>query len=160
MISLRREDFVARGGLWVLAQLPLMLLALLVPLQFGPGNFFPAGPVQLAGVVVTGLGAALIVWGFFSLGEALTPFPRPLDGAVLHRQGAFRLMRHPIYTGVILASLGWTLWWLCWIGVLPVLALAVFFDRKAAYEEIWLRKKYRGYADYARRVKKFIPGVF
>jgi len=44
--------------------------------------------------------------------------------------------------------------------VLPVLALAVFFDRKAAYEEIWLRKKYRGYVDYARRVKKFIPGVY
>ena len=160
MISLGRDDFVARGGLWVLAQLPLMLLALLVPLQFGSGNFFPAGPVQLAGVVVAGLGAALIVWGFFSLGDALTAFPRPLDGAVLHRQGAFRLMRHPIYIGVILASLGWTLWWLCWIGVLPVLALAVFFDRKAAYEEIWLRKKYPGYADYARRVKKFIPGVY
>jgi protein-S-isoprenylcysteine O-methyltransferase Ste14 len=160
LISLRREDFVARGGLWVLAQLPLMLLALVIPPQFGAGHFAPAGPVPMAGVVVTALGAALIVWGFISLGDALTPFPRPLDGAVLHRQGAFRLMRHPIYTGVVLASLGWTLWWLCWIGVLPVLALAVFFDRKAAYEEIWLRKKYRGYGDYARRVKKFIPGVY
>ena len=113
-----------------------------------------------AGVVVTGLGAVLIVWGFFSLGDALTPFPRPLDGAVLHRQGAFRLMRHPIYTGVILASLGWTGWWLSGIGLLPVLALAIFFDRKAAHEEAWLREKYRDYDDYARRVKKFIPGVY
>jgi protein-S-isoprenylcysteine O-methyltransferase Ste14 len=116
--------------------------------------------VQLAGVVVTGLGAVLIVWGFFSLGDALTPFPRPLDGAVLHRQGAFRLMRHPIYSGVVLASLGWTGWWLCWIGLLPVLALAIFFDRKAAHEETWLREKYRDYGDYARRVKKFIPGLY
>jgi protein-S-isoprenylcysteine O-methyltransferase Ste14 len=160
LISLRREDFVARGGLWVLAQLPLMLLALLVPLQFGSGHFVPAGLVSMAGVVVTALGAALIVWGFFSLGDALTPFPRPRDGAVLHRQGAFRLMRHPIYTGVILASLGWTGWWLSAIGLLPVLALAIFFDRKAAYEETWLREKYKDYGDYARRVKKFIPGVY
>jgi protein-S-isoprenylcysteine O-methyltransferase Ste14 len=151
---------VARGGLWVLAQLPLMLLALLVPLQFGSGHFVPVEPFQFFGVLVTGLGAMLIVWGFISLGDALTPFPRPLDGAVLHRQGAFRLMRHPIYTGVILASLGWTLWWLCWIGVLPVLALAIFFDRKAVHEEAWLREKYRDYDNYARRVKKFIPGVY
>jgi protein-S-isoprenylcysteine O-methyltransferase Ste14 len=160
LISLKREDFVTRGGLWVLAQLPLMLLVLVIPPQFGSGHFVPAGPAQMAGVVVTGLGAVLILWGFISLGDALTAFPRPLEEAVLHRQGAFRLMRHPIYTGVILASLGWTLWWLCWIGVLPVLALAVFFDRKAAYEETWLREKYRSYGDYARRVKKFIPGVY
>ena len=160
LILLRRKDFVARGGLWVLAQLPLMLLAAVIPPQSGSGHFVPVEPFQFVGVLVTALGAALIVWGFFSLGEALTPFPRPLDGAVLHRQGAFRLMRHPIYSGVILASLGWTGWWLSAIGLLPVLALAIFFDRKAAYEEIWLRKKYPGYADYARRVKKFIPGVY
>lgn len=151
---------MARGGLWVLAQLPLLLLALVVPLQFGSGHFVPVEPFQFVGVFVTGLGVILIAWGFASLGDALTPFPRPLEEAVLNRQGAFRLMRHPIYTGVILASLGWTGWWLSAIGLLPVLALAIFFDRKAAYEETWLRKKYRGYDDYARRVKKFIPGLY
>jgi protein-S-isoprenylcysteine O-methyltransferase Ste14 len=151
---------MGRGGLWVLAQLPLLLLVLVVPLQSGSGHFVPVEPFQFAGVLATGLGAALIVWGFISLGDALTPFPRPLDGAVLHRQGAFRLMRHPIYTGVILASLGWTWWWLSAIGLLPALVLAIFFDRKAAYEETWLRKKYPGYGDYARRVKKFIPRVY
>ncbi|GAB4510270.1 MAG: hypothetical protein Tsb0026_11850 [Sulfuricaulis sp.] len=155
-----KKSFTTRGGMWVLAQLPLMLLVLVIPLRFGAGHFVPAGPVQMAGVAVTVLGVALIIWGFISLGDALTPFPRPLDGAALRRQGAFRLMRHPIYTGVILASLGWTLWWLCGVGVLPVLALAIFFDRKAAHEEIWLREKYKDYGDYARRVKKFIPGVY
>lgn len=151
---------MARGGWWVLAQLPLMLLVLVIPPQSGSGSFVPVEPFQFVGVLVTGLGAVLIVWGFISLGDALTPFPRPLDGAVLHRQGAFRLMRHPIYSGVILASLGWTGWWLSGIGLLPALALAIFFDRKAAYEEIWLREKYRDYGDYARHVKKFIPGVY
>jgi protein-S-isoprenylcysteine O-methyltransferase Ste14 len=102
----------------------------------------------------------VIVWGFVSLGDALTPFPRPRDGATLHRQGVYRFMRHPIYSGVLLAGLGWSGWWLSGAGLLAVLALAIFFDRKAAYEEAWLRKKYPGYADYARRVKKFIPGVY
>lgn len=156
----QNNSFVSRGGIWVLAQVPLMLLAFIVPIRFGAGQFAPTEPVQLMGVFVTGLGVLLIAWGFASLGDALTPFPRPLDGAALHRQGAYRLMRHPIYTGVVLVSLGWTLWWLCGIGVLPVLALAIFFDRKAAHEEVWLREKYQDYPDYARRVKKFIPGVY
>ncbi len=156
----RKKTFTARGGIWVLAQLPLMLLALVIPPRFGAGHFVPVEFVQMMGVAVTGLGTLLVIWGFISLGDALTPFPQPLDEVVLHRQGAFRLMRHPIYAGVVLASLGWTLWWLSGIGVLPVLVLAIFFDRKAAYEEIWLRQKYRGYGDYAQRVKKFIPGVY
>jgi protein-S-isoprenylcysteine O-methyltransferase Ste14 len=69
-------------------------------------------------------------------------------------------MRHPMYTSVMLVSLGWALWWLCEIGVLYVLGLGFFFDRKAAYEERWLRQKYSEYADYAREVKKFIPGLY
>lgn len=137
-----------------------MLLAFIVPIRFGAGQIIPLHLLAWLGALVTAASGALIIWGFVSLGDALTPFPRPLDGAVLHRQGAFRLMRHPIYTGVILAGLGWSGWWLSGTGLLPVLALAIFFDRKAAYEEIWLRKKYRDYGDYARRVKKFIPGVY
>ena len=156
----QKKTFTARGGPWVLAQLPLMLLAAVIPVRIGAGHLAPTEPAQMAGVAVTGLGVLLIAWGFASLGDALTPFPRPLDGATLHRQGAYRLMRHPIYSGVILAGLGWTLWWLSGVGLLPVLVLAIFFDRKAAYEENWLRKKYEGYGEYARRVKKFIPGVY
>jgi protein-S-isoprenylcysteine O-methyltransferase Ste14 len=157
---LRYGDFAARGGWWVLAQIPLMLMVAVIPPQFGAGHFAPTGPVSMAGMIMTALGAAVIVWGFVSLGDALTPFPRPRDGATLHRQGVYRFMRHPIYSGVLLAGLGWSGWWLSGAGLLAVLALAIFFDRKAAYEEAWLRKKYPGYADYARRVKKFIPGVY
>ena len=156
----QNNSFVSRGGIWVLAQVPLMLMVLLIPMRFGAGHFVPVEPVQMAGVVVTVLGASLIIWGFTSLGDALTPFPRPLDGATMHRQGAYRLMRHPIYAGVLLGSLGWVLWWISVYGGLCVLLLGILFDRKAAYEETWLREKYKDYADYARKVKKFIPGVY
>ena len=155
-----KPSFTARGGMWVLAQVPLMLLALAIPMRFGAGHFMPAEPVQMTGVAVAVLGAALIAWGFISLGDALTPYPKPLDGATLHRQGAFKLMRHPIYAGVFLASFGWALWWLSWAGGLCAMVLAVFFDRKAAYEELWLRRHYKEYPDYQAKVKKFIPGVY
>ncbi len=157
---LQNNSFVSRGGIWVLAQLPLMLLVFIVPIRYGAGQIIPLHPLAWLGALATVSGGVLIIWGFVSLGDALTPFPKPLSDASLHRQGAYRWMRHPIYSGVILASLGWALWWLSLAGVISALALAVFFDRKAAHEEIGLRARYRNYPDYARRVKKFIPGLY
>ncbi len=155
-----RKSFTARGGRWVLAQVSVMLLAFVIPLWFGNGHLIPDQALSLAGAAATVLGMLLAVWGLISLGDALTPFPKPLYEASLHRQGAYKLMRHPIYAGLMLTSFGWALWWLSSVGVLFVLMLAIFFDRKAAYEEIWLQQKYKKYADYMCEIKKFIPGVY
>jgi protein-S-isoprenylcysteine O-methyltransferase Ste14 len=35
-----------------------------------------------------------------------------------------------------------------------------FFDLKARREERWLRERFADYDDYARRVKRFIPGFY
>lgn len=156
----QNNSFVSRGGIWVLAQVPLMLMVLLIPIWFGVGQIIPLHPLAWLGVLITVSGALLIFWGFVSLGDALTPFPRPLDGATLNQGGPYRWMRHPIYSGVMLASFGWALWRLSAAGAICALALALFFDRKAVHEEIWLRQKYPDYPDYARRVKKFIPGLY
>ena len=156
----QKNSFIARGGIWVLAQIPLMLAVLAVPLGFGSGHLVPAGMLSMAGMMLTVSGFFLAVWALRSLGDALTPFPQPLDGATLNRRGPYRWMRHPIYSGVMLAGFGWALWWLSVAGAICALVLSVFFDRKAAHEEIWLRQKYPDYSGYARRVKKFIPGVY
>ena len=156
----QKNSFVSRGGIWVLAQVPLMLLVFIVPIRFGAGQIIPLQPLAWLGILVTLSGALVIVWGFVSLGDALTPFPKPIDGATLNQRGPYRWMRHPIYSGVMLASFGWALWWLSAAGALCAFMLALFFDRKAVHEEIWLRQKYPDYPDYARRVRKFIPGVY
>jgi len=153
-------NFVARGGLWVLAQIPVLLLAAVIPVWLGAGHFIPRQPLAFAGVALVVFGMLISVWALTGLGEALTPFPKPLYDASLRRTGAYRLMRHPIYAGLIFASFGWGLWWLSSAGALCGLAVAVFFDRKSAHEEIWLREKYPEYVDYERRVKKFIPGIY
>lgn len=157
---LQNNSFVSRGGIWVLAQVPLMLLAFVVPIRFGAGQIIPLHPLAWLGALAAVSSGALILWGFVSLGDALSPFPRPLADATLQRNGAYRFMRHPIYTGVILASLGWALWWLSVGGIFCALLLALFFDRKAAHEEIWLRQQYKEYPDYEAKVKKFIPGLY
>jgi protein-S-isoprenylcysteine O-methyltransferase Ste14 len=75
-------------------------------------------------------------------------------------EGVYGIVRHPMYGGVTLAALGWSLFALSPLGVLLSMGLFAFFDRKAAQEEIWLAEKYPGYADYKQRVKKLIPFVY
>src|SRR5665647_312776 len=58
-----------------------------------------------AGIGAVALGAAVLLWAARNLGSGLTPLPLP-NGAGLTAHGAYRWVRHPIYTGVMLACLG------------------------------------------------------
>jgi protein-S-isoprenylcysteine O-methyltransferase Ste14 len=74
--------------------------------------------------------------------------------------GVYGLVRHPIYTGLILGTLGWSLWNANLLGAGLALLLFVFFDLKSRREERWLMEAYPGYAEYKRHVRKLIPLVY
>ncbi|MGH7630819.1 MAG: methyltransferase family protein, partial [Gemmatimonadales bacterium] len=101
------------------------------------------------------LGFAFAVWGARALGAALTPEPEPLPGASLVRSGPYGIVRHPIYTGVIVTSTGWTLAWSNWtLAIVVCVALIAFFEAKARVEERWLAGRFPEYAEYAKRVRR------
>jgi protein-S-isoprenylcysteine O-methyltransferase Ste14 len=152
--------FTARGGWWVFAQVPVILGALGVPLAWGDGSFDGANALQLAGAALTALGFLLAVAGLVTLGSALTPFPRPLATARLRQSGIYAWVRHPIYGGLVLASVGWSLSWLSPPGLLFSAVVLLFFDRKSAFEERLLRARFPEYAGYARRVRKLLPWIY
>lgn len=151
--------FAARGGWWVVAQIPVLLLAAGLPPWTAAARGFGTS-LQLAGALLIAIGFGLIVAGLIMLGPALTPYPRPRPDSTLVTRGVYTHLRHPIYGGLMVAALGWALAWLSTPGVLYVVLMALFFDRKAAREEAWLRERYPGYVAYAKRVKRFVPGVY
>lgn len=154
------DSFIARGGLWVLAQIPVMLLAAWIPVATGAGAWVPGAGVPLLGAALSALGVGLSIAGLVRLGEALTPFPAPRAGARLRTGGLYALVRHPIYAGLLVATLGWSLWWLSAWGMAYTVFVFLFFDRKAAYEEARLVATYPEYAAYRRRVAKFVPWLY
>lgn len=154
-------EVIARDGWWVLIQFPLLFLAYLLPELFG------REPVTGIGYVIKLTGAGLLVvavpfifFGFVALGRYLTPFPRPLEKSHLQDSGVYGVVRHPIYSGIIIAAAGWSLLSLSWPGLAFSVLLGLFFDRKAAYEEYWLTRKFAAYPEYQKRVKKLIPWVY
>ncbi len=154
-------SFRERGGLWVLAQMPVLLLALALPIWTGSAHLEPRYLLQGIGVVLTVAGITLMVTGLRQLSDALTPFPRPLQDATLHNSGVYGLVRHPIYSGLVISSAGWSLLWLSLPGLAYAAVVALFFDRKAAREEAWLEAKHRDhYIAYKKRVRKLIPWLY
>lgn len=156
----KRNSFQGRGGVWVVAQIPLLVLAVLVPSRTGEPAIYPESFIQWLGVALVMAGVFLAVAGVLALGRSLTPFPAPRKDAELKTHGVYAIVRHPIYSGLIIASLGWSTWWLSWLGIVWTVVIAIFFDRKAAREEEWLRQKFDHYAAYQKAVKKLMPFLY
>ena len=86
--------------------------------------------------------------------------PEPKASGRLVTSGPYRFVRNPMYSALLLFAAAEVVayadpWkFLCW------LALALVLMGKAMLEERGLRAHFPGYAEYASRVRRFIPGVF
>ncbi len=155
-----KPSFTARGGWWVVAQIPVLIAAVAMPVVTGRGTFWPQHASQWLGVALAALGLTITIAGLVTLGRALTPFPRPRSDGALRTHGVYGLVRHPVYSGLIIATVGWSVWWLSAVGAAYTLLVLVFFDRKSAREERWLGERYPDYTRYRARVRKLIPGIY
>jgi protein-S-isoprenylcysteine O-methyltransferase Ste14 len=147
----RLPDLGPRGEGWVALQV-VLLGAIAASGWRGPAwpragralRLAVAGPAALAG-------ATLFFAGGGKLGRQLTPFPRPVDGADLRRDGAYGVVRHPIYGGLLLLTLAWAL-----VGspaaLPPWAATVAFFDAKRRREEAWLGEQHADYEQYRAQV--------
>lgn len=147
--------FLQRGGVWVLIQSMLLGAVILLAVVFRGGAFHPVAVIAGGALLLIASGVALA--GALALGRNLTPFPKPGEHAPLVRHGIYAVIRHPLYTSVIAAALGWALVWQSWPALLVAASLIPFFHAKARREERWLREKFPEYADYERQVRRFFP---
>ena len=154
----RKTNFVQRGGFWVLSQGLLLIAVVLLAVRFRRERHHLVAVIS-GGILLT-IGTGLALTGAIALGRNITPFPKPSEKAQLVRRGIFSLIRHPIYTGVMFASLGWALVWQSWPALLAASGLIPFFDAKTRREEKWLREKFADYGEYEKCVKRFIPRIY
>ena len=118
-----------------------------------PNSLFvdiPAILIMLCGIIV-------IVMAIVNLNENLTPFPTPKENASLVMTGVYHYLRHPIYTGILLAMTGYTIYTLSVERLLFTIAMFVVFHYKSKLEEELLFEKFPHYEDYMARTGRFIP---
>ncbi|MDW3193076.1 MAG: isoprenylcysteine carboxylmethyltransferase family protein [Cytophagales bacterium] len=132
----------------------ILMVAYIIPVSWG--SFATFQMVGLAFVFTGILTSAAAVW---QLRHSISPFPSPRATARLIDGGVFKWIRHPIYTGILLAALGYSLYsGSVWKGLLTV-ALWILFQFKARYEEHLLLNRFDQYSAYMDRTGRFLPKV-
>lgn len=124
----------------------------------GPNTAELLSPVRWGVLIVTWF-IALLLAGFGSLHirEYLTPLPFPVDHSQLVQTGVYAWVRHPLYSSQLFAGLGWAAFNLSLSHLMGLIVAYLFFHYKASKEEGWLLERHPEYAEYARRVGKFLP---
>ena len=112
------------------------------------------------GFGVTVIGLAFTCWARVVLGQNWSGTVQLKQDHELIVRGPYSFVRHPIYTGVLVAFFGTALAIGEWHALIGVALLAVAFWRKLRLEERWLCELFgEPYRNYMRHVKALVPWV-
>ena len=149
------------SGLRVAVTLAVALLASTGRLS-GIGPHTPAGVDEAMGALGAALcagGVALAIWARFHLGRNWGMPGSVKEDPELVTSGPYRVVRHPIYTGVVVAMAGTALvhgmaWWLL------AAAFLIYFLTSAGAEEREMARRFPDqYPECRAHTKKLIPFV-
>lgn len=115
-----------------------------------------------AGVVLFIAGLLLRWWAIITLGRFFTVDVTIEKDHELVERGPFRMVRHPSYTGVLLAFVGFALSLANWAALLVVLVpiSAAFIHRMNVEEDALTGALGPQYIDYMRRTKRLVPFIY
>jgi protein-S-isoprenylcysteine O-methyltransferase Ste14 len=122
-------------------------------------RFVPAViEVGAAGWVLTALGMLFSIWARVSLGRNWSGRVVLKHGQELVSTGPYALVRHPIYTGLLVALAGTALYNGRWQALLGLAFFAISFWLKARSEENLLEREFgEEYRSYRDRTPMLIP---
>jgi protein-S-isoprenylcysteine O-methyltransferase Ste14 len=110
--------------------------------------------------VIVACGAGLAIWARLVLGANWSSRVTLKEEHELIQRGPYRLVRHPIYSGLLLMILGTAALAGQVAGFLGLLLCFFGFWIKLRQEEALLTKRLPGYPEYMRRTKALVPFLF
>ena len=113
--------------------------------------------LQLIGILFSVAGVIISLAALLTLNKSLSPFPTPKEDAQLIQTGIYKYIRHPIYTGILFFTFGFSMYSENTLRLFIFFALLILFRFKAAYEETLLQDKYSNYAAYMKTTGMFLP---
>jgi len=153
-------------GSRLLHRVPMIFAALLLaaprllPLALQRRILPPGALVPTLGIVLIAAGLGFTVWARRHLGRNWSSQVVVKEDHALIRTGPYRRLRHPIYTGLLLAFLGTAMI----IGevraFLAFILLLTSFAIKSQAEEARMKETFPEYEQYRRETSALIPYVF
>jgi protein-S-isoprenylcysteine O-methyltransferase Ste14 len=143
-------------AVWLLWGMRAWLGGTVLDQRFVPARLW----VVWLGFFLTVAGLAFTCWARVVLGRNWSGVVQLKQDHELIVRGPYSIVRHPIYTGLLLAFLGSAIAVGEWRALLAALIVGVSFWRKLRLEERWMCELFGDqYRDYMVRVKALIPWV-
>jgi protein-S-isoprenylcysteine O-methyltransferase Ste14 len=122
-------------------------------------RFVPeSGTLSLLGLVLAGAGVAVAIWARWNLGANWSAVVSIREEHDLIRTGPYRAVRHPIYTGLLLAIMGPVLIVGEFRRLLGFAMVLASFYLKARKEDAWLAREFgETFAGHAKQTGMFLP---
>jgi protein-S-isoprenylcysteine O-methyltransferase Ste14 len=117
--------------------------------------------IYWAGAIMVASGLAFMVWARRHLGRNWSGRVALKQNHELIRSGPYGLVRHPIYSGLLLAILGTAIAFGQWRDAVAFVFIAAAVWRKSRLEERYLAEIFADdYAGYRAQVPALIPCIF
>jgi len=118
-------------------------------------------PIVLAGLLVVLMGVVFSIWARLMLGDNWSNRVAVKEDHTLVRSGPYRIVRHPIYSGIMLGMLGSALQrgeMRSFVGV--VICGFSFWLKTRAEEQFMVQIFGEEYLQYRHKVKALAPFIF
>ena len=122
--------------------------------------FTPTLILGWAGALLTAIGIGFAIWARVNLGRNWSSRPAVKEQHELVTTGPYAYVRHPIYTGIMLAALGTALTTSIFGIVMLVFISIIFALRMNKEEKIMLELFPQQYPAYQKRTKRLVPFVW
>jgi protein-S-isoprenylcysteine O-methyltransferase Ste14 len=161
-VTERSESVVSRfARLVAIVCAAALLLLPSVPLPLLNKRFLPiADWCFWSGAAITAAGLLFSVWARLHLGKNWSQAVTVKEGHELITSGPYAVVRHPIYTGLLLGFLGSAVARGEWRGILAVALVFAALWFKLRLEEKWMRAQFgESYGAYSRKVAALVPYI-
>ena len=105
------------------------------------------------------LGFLVALFSVFNLDRNLTVYPTPKNNSNLITSGFYKYTRHPIYSGIIFFTFGYSIYLGSIYKLIISVVLLIWFFLKSNYEEKRLMEKYSDYIKYRKITGRFFPKI-
>jgi protein-S-isoprenylcysteine O-methyltransferase len=124
-------------------------------------NFAPLSPTfSVIGIIFTIIGLAFLVWARRTLGKNWSQTVAAKEDHELITSGPYRYVRHPMYTGGLIATIGSAVTAGGAFVFLLILLAPLFIWRTGAEDKLMTAQFPDQYPKYMKRTKKLLPFIW